>query len=283
MSGLDGLSVAGSVLLPGGAVALIVALLRDPALQARARAYVDRLEADLRVLQAGLTGRRAVRLQLWGVAGLLAVATACGAAWLLLPALLLVFAPPAVLRSARTRRSAAIDLQLDGFLLALSNALKASPSLGDALAACVPLLAPPLRDELALVLREQQLGVPLDRALANMAGRVRSPVVSAAIATLRIARNTGGNLNRTLERAAASLRELARLEGVVRTKTAEGRAQTLVIALIPVPLIWGLDALDPEFLAPVWTTGGGHLVLAAAFLLWGIALLLARKIIEVDV
>ncbi|HMI91960.1 MAG TPA: type II secretion system F family protein [Polyangiales bacterium] len=283
MSALDGLSYAGNALLPAGAVALLVALLRDPALQARTRAYVEQLEVDLRVLQVGLTGRRAARLQLSVLAGLVALAAACGSAWPLLPALPLVLAPAAVLRNARTRRSAAIDLQLDGFLLALSNALKASPSLGDALAACVPLLASPLRDELGLVLREQQLGVPLDRALANMAERVRSPVVSAAIATLRIARNTGGNLNRTLERAAASLRELARLEGVVRSKTAEGRAQTLVIALIPVPLIWGLDALDPEFLAPVWTTGGGHLVLAAAIALWAVALLLARKIIEVDV
>jgi tight adherence protein B len=141
----------------------------------------------------------------------------------------------------------------------------------------------PLRGEVELVLREQQLGVPLDRALANMGERVRTPVVSAALATLRIARNTGGNLGRTLERAAASLRELARLEGVVRTKTAEGRAQTLVIALLPAPLVWGLDRLDPEFLAPVWNTSAGHVLLAAALVLWAIALLLARKIVEVDV
>ena len=117
---------------------------------------------------------------------------------------------------------------------------------------------------------------------ANSSWACRS-IASAAIATLRIARNTGGNLNRTLERTAASLRELARLEGVVRTKTAEGRAQTWVIALIPVPLVTGLDRLDPDFLAPVWTTTGGHLVLAGAIVLWAIALLLARKIVEVDV
>jgi tight adherence protein B len=283
MTALDALSLAASALLPTGAVALVVALLRDPALHGRARTYVAQLEADLRVLQAPLTGRRAAVLQLTSAAVLVLAATALRSPWPLLVAPLLALAPPAVLRSKRVRRSAAIDLQLDGFLLALSNALKASPSLGDALAACVPLLASPLREELALVLREQQLGLPLDRALGNLAERVRSPVVSAAIATLRIARNTGGNLNRTLERAAASLRELARLEGVVRTKTAEGRAQTLVIAVIPVPLLAGLNALDPEFLAPVWTTGGGHLVLAGAVTLWGIALLLARKIIEVDV
>jgi tight adherence protein B len=112
---------------------------------------------------------------------------------------------------------------------------------------------------------------------------VHSPVVTAAIATLRVARNTGGNLNRALERAAASLRELARLAGVVRTKTAEGRAQTLVIAGIPVPLVWGLQRMDPDFLTPVWSTPTGHVVLAGAIALWAVAVLLARAIIEVDV
>jgi tight adherence protein B len=86
-----------------------------------------------------------------------------------------------------------------------------------------------------------------------------------------------------LERAAASLRELARLAGVVRTKTAEGRAQTVVIALIPVPLVWGLDRMDPDFLQPVWSTATGHLVLAGAIALWAVALLLARAIVVVDV
>jgi tight adherence protein B len=283
MSALHALGLAASVLLPAGAVALVALLLRDPALRGWARRHAQRLEDDLRVLQAPLTGARAARLQLSAIALSFAAATALSALWPLGCGLLLALAPAAALRAARTRRSAQIEQQLDGFLLALSNALKASPSLGDALAACAPLLAPPLREELGLLLREQQLGVPLDRALANVAERVRSPVASAAIATLRIARDTGGNLNRTLERAAASLRELARLEGVVRTKTAEGRAQTWVIALIPVPLVTGLDRLDPGFLAPVWTTTSGHLVLAAALVLWGIALLLARKIVEVDV
>lgn len=282
MSTLAALGIAGNVLLPAGAMGVLLALLCDPALHARARAHVARLERDLRVLQTPLTGARAARLQLSAVCALLAASTLVGA-WLLPAALTCAVAPGALLERARARRSAQIDVQLDGFLLALANALKASPALGDALAACAPLLAAPLRGEIELVLREQQLGVPLDRALANMAERVRTPVVSAALATLCIARDTGGNLGRTLERAAASLRELARLEGVVRTKTAEGRAQTLVIAGLPVPLVWGLDRLDPGFLAPVWNSGTGHMVLAAALVLWAIALLLARKIIEVDV
>ena len=283
MNAIDWLGALGNVLLPGGAIALAGCCARDPGLWARGRAHVERVEQELRVLQLRATGAQLLRVQLSVAAGLIAACTLLASPWpcTLLP--LVALAPGFALRHARQRRTARIEQQLDAFLLALSNGLKASPSLGDALAASVPLLAPPLCAELALVLREQQLGVPLDRALERMAVRVQSPVVTAAIATLRVARNTGGNLNRTLERAAASLRELARLAGVVRTKTAEGRAQTVVIAVIPMPLVWGLDRMDPDFLQPVWSTATGHLVLAGAIVLWAVALLLARAIVVVDV
>ena len=42
----------------------------------------------------------------------------------------------------------------------------------------------------------------------------------------------------------AALREIARLEGVVRTKTAEGKAQAMVVAVMPFPLIGLLNYLN---------------------------------------
>ena len=67
-----------------------------------------------------------------------------------------------------------LETQLDTFLLALANALKASPSLGDALSACTILLRPPISQELELMLKENALGTPLDQAILGMVwGRTR--------------------------------------------------------------------------------------------------------------
>jgi tight adherence protein B len=85
-----------------------------------------------------------------------------------------------------------------------------------------------------------------------------------------------------LERAAGTLREMARLEGVLRTKTAEGKAQTFVLALTPFPLVGLLHSLNPGFLAPLLVSTRGHLLLALALLCWISSLLLARRILRVD-
>ncbi|MGB0680287.1 MAG: type II secretion system F family protein [Polyangiales bacterium] len=165
----------------------------------------------------------------------------------------------------------------------LANALRASPSLGEALASSVELVSAPLSQELDLTVKAMHLGTPLQAALRQMVQRIGSRSVGAAITTLQVAQRTGGNLPQTLETAAAALREMARLEGVVRTKTAEGRSQLMVLAAIPFGLGAAIYAISPESLAPLWTTPAGYLLLAIATALWLGALLLARKILAVDI
>jgi tight adherence protein B len=198
-------------------------------------------------------------------------------------ALAVALGPSLVLARRRRGRTARLEQQLDGFLIALAHSLRATPVLGDALRSSAEVVAPPLSEELRVLLREHDLGTPLDRALENMAERTESPVVSAALGTLRIARSSGGDFVHTLERSAATLREMARLEGVVRTKTAEGRAQTVVVSALPLPTLLTIDHLSPELLAPLWTTSTGHILVAIAFLMWVVSILAARRVVHVDI
>ncbi len=165
---------------------------------------------------------------------------------------------------ARHKRQEKIEQQLDTFLLALANALKASPSLGDALNATSTLLRAPMKEELELTVKENQLGVPLDQALLNMARRVGSRAFSGALTTVLIGRQTGGDLSRILETSAATLREMARLEGVVRTKTAEGKAQAWVLGVIPPLLVALLNWMDPLWLQPLSSGIIGYIIVAIA-------------------
>jgi tight adherence protein B len=283
LAGLTLLRNVASLLLPLGLSSLGACLLRSSAMRERAAAYEARLAYELRYLQATLDARRIVLGQLGVGSCFVALSALCNLPWLLLALAWVAVGPRLWLQRQRRLRSARIEEQLDSWLLLLSNALKANPSLGEAIAESARLMAAPLKQELSLALKENHLGMPLDRALRQLTERVKSPVVSAAIATLRVARNSGGNLSETLEAAAASLREMARLEGVVRTKTAEGRAQSLLIGGIPVPLVWMLHSLNPTLLAPLWLTARGHLVLGIACSLWLTALLWARKIVAVEI
>lgn len=278
---LTGWSIA---LLAAAATAFATAhALTQDSVAERWHRYALRLEDELRYQGARWTGGALATAQLQGVALLVAIA-ALTAAWApLVPALAAAFGPRLVLRRLRVARTAQLERQLEGFLIALSHALRAAPALGDGLRSSAEVMAPPLADELHVLLREHDLGTPLDRALDSMAQRIHSPVASAALGTLRVARGSGGDFVRTLERSAATLREMARLEGVVRTKTAEGRAQTLVVSALPVPLLYTIDGLSPGLFEPLWTTDAGHVLVAVAITLWIAAIVAARRISQVDI
>lgn len=197
--------------------------------------------------------------------------------------LVLSFGPNLWLWRARQKRSERLEEQLDSWLTALTNALQANPSLGDAIASTITLVEPPIRDEVELVIKENALGLPLDDALERAAVRSGSRVFRAAITTLKVARNTGGNLPQTLKTASETLREMARLEGVVRTKTADGRAQSVVISLLPVPIYFGIEYMMPGYYDPMRQSLIGHVIFGVVGVLWAGAAILAHKILAVDI
>jgi len=193
------------------------------------------------------------------------------------------FFPILQIESMRRKRLEAIEKQLDGFLLALSNALKAIPSVGAAFNSVIPILQSPMREEVDLASKEMKVGSTLDQALLHMAARIGSRQIDSALSAILIGRQVGGNLGRVLETTAASIREMARLDGVIRTKTAEGKMQLGVIAVMPFVLVLGLGYSSPGYFDPLLHTVSGYMATAVAGGCWVSALIWARKILAVDV
>ena len=193
------------------------------------------------------------------------------------------FGPALYIEYLRRKRVTQIEEQLDGFILALANALKATPSIADAFISVQKLIANPMRQEVELACKEMRLGSTLEQALLFMAGRIGSRQVDSALATVLIGRQIGGNLPKILETTAAAIREMARLEGVVRTKTAEGKAQLWVLALAPGVIVYAFNKVQPDYFGPLTRSLTGYLCLAIAMVLWLTSLLVARKILNVDI
>ena len=170
--------------------------------------------------------------------------------WYVFAAMVLVV-PALYIESMRQKRIEAIEEQLDGFVLALANALKATPSIGDAFRSVQTIVPDPLRKEIELAVKEMRVGSSLEQALLMMAGRVGSRQLDAALSAILVGRQVGGNLPKILETTAGSLREMRRLEGVVRTKTAEGKMQLWVLGVFPFILMFALDAVSPGYFEPL--------------------------------
>lgn len=195
---------------------------------------------------------------------------------------LILIGPILYIEQMRRKRVELLEFQLDNFILGLANALKSTPSIGGALATVAAILTDPTRQEVDLALKEMKVGSTLEQALIHMASRIGSRQVDTALSAVLIGRQVGGNLPKVLEQVANSLREMARLEGVLKTKTAEGKMQLYVLGALPLVLFMGLNALFPGYFIPMTQTIMGQVVLFVAGMMWLSALILARKILSVD-
>jgi tight adherence protein B len=70
---------------------------------------------------------------------------------------------------------------------------------------------------------------------------------------------------------------------VVQTKTAEGKAQLWVLAVVPFALTAALNRMQPGFFEPLQTHFVGWIILVIAGICWLASLLIARKVLAVDV
>jgi tight adherence protein B len=277
------LAIAGVVLTAGGSGVLLWLVLRDPDSAPRSALddYLAFLTRNLGFTRSKRTAVDFATIQ-GAVIGVAVVGAVVSSRLFAYAAILVAVLPPLLLVRRARRRRTRIEEQLDGWLLMLANMLRATGSLTDAMRSTIGLTAKPISEEVDLVVKEVQLGEPLDRALENMSNRVDSALVSAALMGLRVGRTTGGNLPELLEQSAAAVREIARLEGVVRSQTAQGKTQLVVMALFPPFFFLGLRLLDPRFFDPL-TGLRGTIVYSIAVGLWLGGVLLARKILAVDV
>ncbi len=195
----------------------------------------------------------------------------------------LYLGPSFWLHRKESKKRELLSEQLAPWLTVLANSLKSSPNITDAFEASIALVQSPLRQEIDLLVKEVKLGEHLDRAMHRSASRIQSPLYSSVMTTLLVARKSGGNLPEVLEESSSTLREMERLAGVVRTKTAEGKSQTFVLALLPFAMAAMLQKVNPELIPSLWDTGTGQMILGASFLSWLAAVSLARKIVQVNI
>jgi tight adherence protein B len=241
------------------------------------------LERKLRLMFIWTSGDLIAAGQAVAIATLGALGLLVGMPYWYALAALVAVVPSVYIERMRRKRVETIEAQLDGFLMALANALKATPSLGDAFTSVQRLIPPPLQQEVELAVKEMRVGSTLEQAILFMAGRIGSRQVDSALSAVLIGRQIGGNLPKILDTTASSLREMSRLEGVVRTKTAEGKAQLRVLAVFPIVLMLAFNAVKEGYFDPLTESVTGYALIALALLFWLASLFTARRILDVDI
>lgn len=185
-------------------------------------------------------------------------------------------------RMVAARRADRIRAQLVEGLTATATSVRAGLSLPQALQAAAGRAPDPLGLELRAIVEDAARGATLEAALESFEARARLPEVRLLVATLKLARATGGNLAPLLDQLAETLRERERVRGQVRALTAQGRLSAWVVGATPVALLAVMTLVDPSFPRPLVTTPVGWGLLAAAATLEGLGALALRAVVRVD-
>lgn len=244
----------------------------------------DLSQADLRLRPAEYIALRLLALILGGLAG---VAFGAGnALFVLLGVVLGWMLPGFYVRLRRSQRLRQFNDQLPDMLNLMVNSLRAGYSTQQAMEAVSRELPPPISTEFRRVTQELQIGIPMEWALENLLRRVPSDDLDLVVTAILIQREVGGNLAEVLETISETIRERVRVQGEIRTLTAQVRLSGTIISLIPFVLFLIIYRIAPEYMGQFLLPENrvcGLTMLGTALTMIGVGYYIMQRISKIEV
>lgn len=175
------------------------------------------------------------------------------------------------------------DEQLTDALGTMSNALRAGFSISQAFESVAESDMHPISDEFALLLQQMRVGMSFDDALSSLDKRIGSDDLTLVVTAIDIARKTGGNLTEIFDSISDTIRTRMRIERKVRTLTAQGRLQGIIVSLMPFFLCGVMTVMKPGMMIPFLTSINGIMCLAVASMMVLVGWIIIRKIVTIKV
>jgi tight adherence protein B len=131
----------------------------------------------------------------------------------------------------------------------VSRALRSGHGLASGLHLVAEEMKGPIADEFNRVFEEQNLGIPIELALRNMADRLPVMDVRFFVIAVIIQRATGGDLAEVLDKIGRLIRQRFELRGHVKSLTAEGRLSGVVLLGMPPAMLVLLYFLNYDYVS----------------------------------
>jgi tight adherence protein B len=188
--------------------------------------------------------------------------------------------PLVYLRFKKKRRAEKFKRQLPEGLDLIARALKAGHAFTSGMELVAEEFDDPLGPEFDKTLDEINFGVSLQDALKSLGSRIDCPDLKYFVVSVIVQRETGGNLAEIIETIARLIRERFRLQGKIRTLTAEGRLSALILTILPFLLGFVLFLINPGYMSTLFTEPMGRLMMWIAVLLMFFGLLVMRRMVR---
>jgi len=193
------------------------------------------------------------------------------------------FLPRIIVRSMRSRRLRKFDDQLGDAINLIVNSLRAGYSVPISMETVANDMPPPISEEFRRVVIETGLGISLENALGNMLRRVHSADLDLLITAINVQNEVGGTLAEILDTISFTIRERVRVQGEIKTLTAQGEITGYVLGGLPFALTVILYLLNREYMTRMFTTPCGWIMTGVAITIVTIGFIVMRRIVRIDI
>ncbi|MCK9582468.1 MAG: type II secretion system F family protein [Endomicrobiales bacterium] len=182
--------------------------------------------------------------------------------------------------SIKSKKNFAFEDTLTEALSAVSSSVQAGQSFESALENYTLSNKNSASEIFATALNSFKLGIPVTDALLALAENIHSEAFLLAANSIKLSRQTGGNLSEMLSMVCSNLREKKNLRNKLNALTAQARSSGLVMSFVPFGLLLLLYLMEPAMVGLLFSTTLGNFMLLVAFIMVYLGSFIIQKIVN---
>lgn len=144
-------------------------------------------------------------------------------------------------------------------------------------------LPPPMGDTFGTIAQQTQLGMPMEKALAESASKLGMTEFNFFVTTIILQRETGGNLSEILNNLSEMLRQRLMMRLKIGALSSEARASAYIIGALPFLVFGILMVISPDYVVPLFNDARGNKALIGAGLSLSIGAFIMKKMTQLEI
>ncbi len=196
----------------------------------------------------------------------------------ILASLALPIVPYIYLRTKAEQNRNKFLTQLPNAIDLMISVLRSGHSVPQAVKAVSEEVPFPCGTEFAEIFQRMNLGQSLPSALKYSVDRYETFELDLIRKACDIQQEVGGSLAELLEKTNSTLRQRLKLKTQIQVLTSPGKLSALICGILPLVVGIGFNAMNPNYLKPLFESNIGQMLLAAALVLEILGFIVMRKL-----
>lgn len=187
-------------------------------------------------------------------------------------------------------RKKMLEMQFKDLLYSLSSSMVAGRSLASAfrdasrdLSVIYPDPETYIMKELRYIVLQLEMGVNTEEAVAQFAERAHLDDVQSFSDVIRICNRAGGNLIEVVRNTSRIISDKIETKNEIETTISAKKFESRILCAMPIVMVFLLSVSSPDYMAPVFDTPQGIVVMTIAIVIFVAAFFIGEKIMDIEV